>query len=113
METLAQLRGNPVLFPDKFQLLKIAVPSGVAMEAAQDSLLPHWPAEPRQSRAAGDQWLAQRKSVLLAVPSAASPESTNYLFNPLHRDAARIGLDWSRWIKYDKRLFHLSTGDAS
>jgi hypothetical protein len=41
------------------------------------------------------------------VPSAPSPESSNYLLNPLHPDARSLVIDWSRWIDYDKRLFHL------
>jgi hypothetical protein len=43
----------------------------------------------------------------LAVPSAPSPESLNYLFNPLHPDAKGVAIEWCKWIKYDKRLFHL------
>jgi RES domain-containing protein len=60
------------------------------------------------TQAIGDAWLAARKSPLLRVPSIPSPESWNYLFNPLHPRAASIKVDWARRITYDKRLFHLS-----
>ena len=45
--------------------------------------------------------------VITEVPSVPSPESVNYLFNPLHPDAKGVAIEWCKWIKYDKRLFHL------
>ena len=60
-----------------------------------------------QTKSIGDSWLAGGDSALLAVPSVPSPESVNYLFNPLHLDAKGVEIEWCRWIKYDKRLFHI------
>jgi hypothetical protein len=37
-----------------------------------------------------------------------SPESTNCLFNPLHPDARKVRVEWSRWIDYDRRLFQMT-----
>jgi hypothetical protein len=49
---------------------------------------------------------------LLRVPSAPSPESWNYLLNPLHVEAKGLQVEWARWVRYDRRLFHLQ-GDPS
>jgi RES domain-containing protein len=113
LEALAQLRGNPQLVPDGFQLLKIAVPGEVSLESVDMELPPDWYYKPGATRAAGDRWLAEKRSALLAVPSAVAPESTNYLLNPLHRNAAQVAIEWARGFRHDKRLFRLSAGGTA
>lgn len=108
LEVLANLKGNPKLFPDTYRLLKIAVDDGVRATAAEVDPLPQdWRDNLDFSRQIGDEWLASRRSALLVVPSAPSPESCNYLLNPLHPDAKGLQIEWSQWVEYDKRLFHL------
>jgi RES domain-containing protein len=104
VETLVNLKGNPLLFPERYQLLKIDVAETVrAMEFAAATAA----ARLEETQAMGDAWLAAGESVLLRVPSVPSPESWNYLVNPLHRDAGRLRLEWARSIEYDKRLFRI------
>jgi RES domain-containing protein len=55
----------------------------------------------------GDAWLDTGGSALLRVPSIPSPESWNYLLNPLHPDAALLKIEWAKRISYDRRLFQL------
>jgi RES domain-containing protein len=62
----------------------------------------------KTTQALGDAWLAAKSSALLRVPSIPSPESWNYLVNPLHPDATALKLEWAKHITYDKRFFHLS-----
>jgi RES domain-containing protein len=38
----------------------------------------------------GDEWLASRRALALAVPSAIVPEESNYLLNPAHRAFGRM-----------------------
>jgi RES domain-containing protein len=107
IEVLVNMRGDPRSFPTYYQLMKIAVSEGVATEIlAPASLSDRWPENTGETRFAGDAWLAANRTALLRVPSAPSPESTNYLFNPLHPDAKRLTVEWRRWIEYDQRLFH-------
>jgi RES domain-containing protein len=108
IEVLANLKGNPRLIPDTYQLMKVNVADSVTV----DSLIPNilasnWRENANETRSAGDSWLVAGGSALLAVPSAPSPESLNYLLNPLHADAKGITVEWSKWIAYDKRLFNL------
>jgi RES domain-containing protein len=105
VEALANLKGNPKLFPESFQLMKVAVVGNLAADVMPDNL--PWRDNLTQTRSIGDSWLVRGDSALLAVPSVPSPESTNYLLNPLHPDAKELAIEWCKWIGYDKRLFHL------
>ena len=108
MEILANLEGDPWLFPDTFQLVKIEAAGSVLIEVLNpDTLSGDWRTHLSETQALGDAWLESGRSALLAVPSVPSPESVNYLFNPLHKDAAGLVTLWCKRLKYDKRLFHI------
>jgi len=109
VETLVNLRGTKDRLPERFQLLRIETRAGTPVEEIrEDALSEGWHEDPTETQALGDEWLARRSSALISVPSAPSPESMNYLLNPLHPDAAGCEVVWSRWVRYDKRLFRLS-----
>jgi RES domain-containing protein len=109
IEALANMKGDPKLFPDTYQLIRIGVADGVSRDRLDGSILSNtWQENLPETRSAGDAWLRNRPSALLAVPSAPSPESLNYLLNPLHADARGLAIEWHKKIGYDKRLFHLS-----
>ena len=106
IESLVNLKGNPDFFPDSFRLLKVSVDDAVsAVQLAQDELPKNWQNDQRSTRNFGDAWLHTRGSALLAVPSAPSPESLNYLLNPTHPDSKGVTVEWHKRIRYDKRLF--------
>jgi RES domain-containing protein len=108
VEVLANLKGRPELFPDRYQLMKVRAADSISTEAVDASAIaPDWRENASGTRSLGNSWLAAKKSALLAVPSAPSPESVNYLLNPLHTDASGLELEWCKWIEYDKRLFHV------
>jgi RES domain-containing protein len=108
IEVLANLKGNPEFFPDTYQLMKITVADQLASDALElNRLSGNWRDDADQTKAIGDSWLAAADSALLAVPSVPSPESVNYLFNPLHPDAQGMEIEWCKRIKYERRLFHI------
>lgn len=108
VEALANLKGNPQLFPDTYQLMRISVSETVSRDALAPNILSDtWREDILETRSTGDSWLADVRSALLAVPSGPSPESLNYLFNPLHRDAKGLAVEWHKRISYDKRLFRI------
>lgn len=114
IEALANLKGNPQLFPNTYQLIRIRVAVSVSREAlVRRKLSDQWREDLFETRSAGDSWLAAGRSALLAVPSAPSPESLNYLFNPRHRHARGLTVDWHKRIVWDKRLFHIQGQNES
>ncbi len=108
IEVLANLKGNPRLFPDHYQLMKVHVADFVSVSILRlDSLTTEWRDRRVETQSVGDSWMASSGSALFAVPSAPSPESLNYLLNPLHPDAEGLTIEWNKRIEYDRRLFHL------
>lgn len=99
LETLVNLKGNAALFPDRYQLMKVAVGQGVSQE--------EWSAGVGDTQSIGDSWLGSGRAALMRVPAAPVPESWNYLLNPRHADAKNVVVEWAKWIGYDKRLFHV------
>ena len=108
IEALANLKGNPRLFPDRYQLLRVNVADDASSRILNASTLSEsWKDDLKETRTLGDEWLATGDSTLLIVPSAPASESSNYLFNPLHPGAKELSIEWSKRIEYDKRLFHI------
>jgi RES domain-containing protein len=106
IEVLVNLKGNPLLFPDRYQLLKVTVQDYVSVAGVSQDILPgNWRDDADATRVIGDDWLTGGHPALLTVPSVPCPEATNYLFNPLHADAHGVTVEWVRWVEYDRRLF--------
>ena len=77
--------------PDSFQFLKIELADDVAVEDVDLNNLPaNWAQDRSVTRAIGDIWLAQQRSLALRVPSVLVPETYNVLLNPAHSDAAKM-----------------------
>lgn len=112
LETLANLKGNPALFPEKYQLIEVQVGDDVfsAMTVLSDPKGNPFDLDApiEVTRRAGDNWLQSKASALVSVPSFPAPKSINVLLNPLHPDAGKVVIANCSWIKYDKRLFHAS-----
>ncbi len=110
IESLVNMRSHREFLPESFQLLKVEASDQVSQEAiGNDSLTPHWQEDFGETQAIGNAWLVRGETALLAVPSAPSPESINYLLNPRHPEAERVSVAWARQLRYDRRLFRVST----
>jgi len=113
LESLANLKGNPALFPEKYQLLEISVPddvyaSMVFPSGGSPASRAFFKTVPQSlSRKKGNSWLRGNISALAGVPSFPSPYSLNILLNPKHPDARRISIEACLRITYDRRLFHI------
>jgi len=108
LENLANLDGDPRFFQQHFQLLKISSPDKTAVQEISSKQLSTIDAQDlATTQNLGDTWLASHASALLRVPSIPSPESWNYLLNPLHPDAGALKIESAHHIAYDKRLFRL------
>jgi RES domain-containing protein len=110
IEVLVNLRGDPGLYPDSFQLLKITASKSIdSIDLTPQQISRIDPQDIGATQKIGDAWLAAGSSALLRIPSIPSPESWNYLLNPLHPGAASLVIEWARKITYDRRLFRLAS----
>src|SRR6059036_381133 len=61
---------------------------------------------PAETKEIGDCWVQERRSAVLALPSAISPADTNFLLNPEHRDFKRIRIAPPVDYDFDSRLLN-------
>jgi RES domain-containing protein len=60
---------------------------------------------PVELAAIGDRFARRRRDAILVVPSALTPEESNWLLNPDHPDFARIRIHPPESFAYDSRFF--------
>jgi RES domain-containing protein len=90
--------------PPSFVLLKILGPD-LAFEEIDRAEPGHdRPASERITRDLGLGWLKRGSSALLRVPSALVPETSNYLLNPAHEDAALFHIEADFVYPFDVKL---------
>ena len=84
IEVLANfLHSNPNLFPERYQLMKVTLPPTISPQALPTERLSDvWRDHLTETQSIGDEWLAQRTSALLLVPSVPSPESFQLPLEP-------------------------------
>jgi RES domain-containing protein len=90
--------------PPTYTLLRIEGPDTETLSIAEESLPPDWTLKPEITRQLGDKWLRERASVLLRVPSAIVPQTSNYILNPLHADASRFNITQIYKYPFDVRI---------
>lgn len=103
LETLVHL--NPlVLF--KYVVFRIEFDPALVEELQIAHLPANWRAQPppASTKAIGDKWLREGRSVILAVPSVIVPGEVNYLINPGHPDFERIIVGQPVPFAFDTRL---------
>ncbi len=95
--------------PGAHHCARADVPDDLPVEVADEAGLPGWEAEDsRVARAYGDAWLAEARTAVLSVPSAAArPFGRNFLLNPAHPDYPRVHVEAPAPIAWDARLFRV------
>ncbi|RZT35532.1 RES domain-containing protein [Cupriavidus agavae] len=92
--------------PRDYQLLTVEIEDAVAVASISD-LPDDWKQNAGWSKNAGTEWLSVRSGLLLKVPSVLVPYASNYLFNPLHPDAAKAKVGEARRVEHDPRILSL------
>lgn len=90
-----------------YQLITLSIPDNALKEKIALSMLPPaWDAPDTRpvTRMIGDQFLNDKKNLMLAVPSVILPEEINYVLNPLHTDMKKLKIINQRRIYFDKRV---------
>jgi RES domain-containing protein len=105
LERLAQSGIGTV--PRDQQWIEITIPAGTTVEEVMVADLPGWDAPDRQaSRAFGDRWYGQRRSLVLIVPSVVGqPHEHNLLLDQEHPEFATVRATAPRPVIWDERLF--------
>ena len=93
-----------VALPRNYVAFKISVPDALVEERDIKSLKSRWERDLMYTRAIGDEWLKEERSLALIVPSAVLPESRNVLLNPQHPRASRLRVVSQQPFTFDPRL---------
>lgn len=88
--------------PPSFQLIQIDAPDDLAVTDYPADAGVH---DMSLTTAWGDAFLRAGDTALARVPSAIAPYCWNYLFNPLHPEASRVGVTRAERWPWDARLF--------
>jgi RES domain-containing protein len=82
--------------PDTAHIISIPLPS----------LPENWRAGPplKSLRQTGDQWVLDKKSLILKAPSTVMPLESNYILNPAHQDITAVSVISIRDYAWDWRL---------
>ncbi|UEG49953.1 RES family NAD+ phosphorylase [Ferruginibacter lapsinanis] len=86
--------------------IQLPVTSGIA-EIKHGKLKADWREDSDFTKFMGDEFIKQKQSLLLKVPSAVVSQEYNYLANPLHPDFKKIKIIKTTSFWPDKRLFAL------
>lgn len=104
IEILVHFELSATEAPENFQLLEISANPKLIMTLDDSILSENWQEDKELTQAIGDQWLQEQPSALLKVPSALTPHSYNYLFNPNHKEAKSVKIDNVYQHPFDERL---------
>ena len=108
LEVLVHLLEDGAIPPD-YKLLRIEFPDGAGSRSLVESLRPAqlpaaWRDDFTVTQRIGNQWLCERRSALLRVPSVLAPATFNVLLNPSHPDAAHVHVAETLPFTWDARL---------
>lgn len=102
LEILTKL--NPSAFGVRMAV-EVDVPSDALVQDAAPVMLGHLlRGEDNDTQAYGSSWSARRQTLVLKVPSATLPISSNYLINPLHPQAKQLRVVRQVEVTMDPRL---------
>ena len=103
MELLVHLGNLDVL--KTYRKMPVYIPQALVMHIAVNELPSGWETAARvTTRSIGDQWLVDRQSAVLQVPSAVVIGETNFIVNANHPDAAALVTGPISDFRYDARL---------
>jgi RES domain-containing protein len=92
--------------PPNQHFVQVTIPLGLSYEVFSPPSLPGWDSMPATvSKAFGEQWCTEKRSVVLLVPSVVARLDNNVLVNPVHPEFAKIQASLHQPVYWDRRLF--------
>ena len=99
------VRGSGQMPPGQ-HFITITIPNGVSYEVVTRDSLPGWDdISCNASRAYGEAWQQEERSLLLVVPSVIARLERNVLLNPDHPEFAQVTASMHEPVPWDSRLF--------
>jgi RES domain-containing protein len=103
LEKLVHYNG---ILPPNQHFIEISIPAGVSYEVVTKDSLDGWDRpDGSESREFGRNWIDEKRSAILFVPSVVSREENNVLINPRHTDSDRVKVGRETPVRWDARLF--------
>lgn len=100
-ECLVHVTGR---LPNDYVAFKIEVPESEIERLVISNLKTGWELDMAFTREIGDEWLREKRSLALVVPSAILPESSNVIINPLHARASKLTVISQQPFAFDPRF---------
>jgi len=96
----------PFILEEKYKAFCLEWPDSLTEILPVAKLPANWRVTPppAETMKIGDLWIHERRSAVLALPSAISPADTNFLLNPEHPDFRRIRIHPPINFDFDPRL---------
>ena len=96
----------PFILEEKYRAYHLEWPDSLTEIFPIKKLPGNWRVTPppAETMEIGDRWVQERHSAVLALPSAISPNDTNFLLNPEHPDFKRIRIHPPINFDFDPRL---------
>ncbi len=92
---------------DNFKTLLIDIPDNIKIGViSRENMISNWQAYQNMpyTQKLGDEWIKNKSSAVLKVPSVIIPEEHNYLINPEHKDFKQIRLVSAESFEFDIRI---------
>ena len=98
----------PFVVEEEYKAFHLEWPDSLTEIFPLTKLPANWRISPpsRSTMEIGDHWALERRSAVLALPSAISPADTNFLLNPEHSDFKRIRIAPPVDYDFDARLLN-------
>jgi len=100
---------NKPFDPDeKYKAFRLEWPNDITEVFPAKKLPANWRTHPPtiETKQIGDCWVRERRSAVLALPSAISPADTNFLLNPEHPNFKRVRIASPIDFDFDPRLLN-------
>jgi len=96
----------PFILAEKYKAFHLEWSDGLTEIFPIKDLPANWRISPppAETKEIGDHWVKEARSAVLALPSAISPDDTNFLLNPEHPHFKRIRIHSPIDYDFDPRL---------
>lgn len=92
--------------PLDYHLLSINIPDTIKPAfISKEKLKKNWKDDAAYTQFIGDEFLKEKQSLILKVPSVIIDQENNFIINPAHSDSSKIKIISTKLFEFDKRLY--------